>query len=61
MTPRLNRIVRNDIEDRLGIDTIDEIERYNDLRVDSLEDYGVELSTEEEHAQQVVLEDITNT
>lgn len=48
---RRNRAIRNEIEDVLGSDTITEIERYNDRRVDSLANFGVNLTPEEECAQ----------
>lgn len=55
MKPRLNRIVRSEIEARFGIGAIEEVERYNDGRVDPLDDYGVELTPLEEVAQQAAL------
>jgi len=56
---RTNRIVRNEIESKFGLGIVEEVERYNDARVDALDEYGTELSAAEEHAQQVVFEDLT--
>lgn len=52
---RRNRAIRNQIEARYGVSLIEELERWNDRVLDSLEESGIELSAEEEVAQAQVL------
>lgn len=55
---RLNRKYRNRIEARFGIGAVEEVQRWNELTLDPLDDFGVELPLEEEIAQQAALASI---
>lgn len=55
---RVNRKVRNRIAAVVGDQAIDELERWNDAKLDSLEDVGVEMSREEERIQQKMLDQL---
>ncbi len=48
---KTNRAMRDKIEQRLGSVTREELGRWNDLSTDSLEEYGTELTADEEVRQ----------
>lgn len=51
---RVNRVVRNEIASLGGEHIVEEIERWNDAKLDSLEEHGVEISDEEDVRQQAM-------
>ena len=53
---RRNRIKRDRLQEAGGIGLVQEVERWNDLGVDSLSTYGVPVSPTEEQVQSDMLE-----
>lgn len=58
---KTNRAMRDKIEQRLGSGTREELARWNDLSTDSLEDYGIELTSDEEVRQAAQLDQLVTS
>ncbi len=56
--PRRNRVTRQEIAAILGEPVVDEIERWNDRKLDSLSDFAVELDPIEVAAQNMALDSL---
>ncbi len=53
---RSNRRIRDQIQNRHGADTVDEVSKWNDSWADSFAEYGEPLPRDEELVQQDMLE-----